>query len=275
MTNTDHHDFSTTTLALTETQVQQFITDGYVKVEDAFTPAQAQQARSIFWNDLSSQGSMPDDPSSWTHAVIRLGMYEHPSVVATANTARLHTAFDQLVGPDNWWPCMSVGTIPVRFPSADDPGDTGWHIDLSFDYEQANFMDWRINIHSRGRALLMLMLYSDVTEDDAPSLIRVGSHRDIARVLAPAAETGMTLAELLPHIANTAHRSVVSATGQAGTVYLCHPFLVHSAQMHRGRQPRFLAQPALLARSAHGIENLHASAFPLARAITAALEENT
>jgi hypothetical protein len=29
-------------------------------------------------------------------------------------------------------------------------------------------------------------------------------------------------------------------------VYLCHPFLVHGAQPHRGRRPRFLAQPPLL-----------------------------
>jgi len=33
------------------------------------------------------------------------------------------------------------------------------------------------------------------------------------------------------------------ATGDAGTVYLCHPFLVHAAQRHRGSTPHFLAQP--------------------------------
>jgi len=27
---------------------------------------------------------------------------------------------------------------------------------------------------------------------------------------------------------------------------LCHPFLVHAAQPHRGKRPRFMAQPALL-----------------------------
>jgi hypothetical protein len=29
-------------------------------------------------------------------------------------------------------------------------------------------------------------------------------------------------------------------------VYLCHPFIVHSAQPHRGKTPRFMAQPPLL-----------------------------
>jgi hypothetical protein len=28
-------------------------------------------------------------------------------------------------------------------------------------------------------------------------------------------------------------------------VFLCHPFLVHAAQPHRGRVPRFMAQPPL------------------------------
>jgi len=42
-----------------------------------------------------------------------------------------------------------------------------------------------------------------------------------------------------------ADRPEALATGEAGTVYLCHPFLVHAAQMHRGSTPRFLAQPPL------------------------------
>jgi hypothetical protein len=73
----------------------------------------------------------------------------------------------------------------VRFPSVD-PGDAGWHIDVSFGTEAADFMSWRANIHSKGRALLMLFLFSDVGQLDAPTRIRVGSHADIARQLAPA-----------------------------------------------------------------------------------------
>ena len=38
------------------------------------------------------------------------------------------------------------------------------------------------------------------------------------------------------------------ATGSAGTVYLCHPFLVHAAQAHHGSTPRFMAQPPLYPR---------------------------
>jgi hypothetical protein len=81
----------------------------------------------------------------------------------------------------------------------------------------------------------------------------VGSHGDIARQLSPAGEAGLTLRELAADdFAASAHRPLVSATGQAGTVYLCHPFLVHAAQPHRGIRPRFLAQPPLLPLDAAG-----------------------
>jgi len=40
--------------------------------------------------------------------------------------------------------------------------------------------------------------------------------------------------------------AIAAGTGDAGTVYLCHPFLVHASQPHQGYCPRFLAQPPLL-----------------------------
>lgn len=40
--------------------------------------------------------------------------------------------------------------------------------------------------------------------------------------------------------------STALATGRAGDVFLCHPFLVHAASWpHRGRLPRMIAQPAV------------------------------
>ena len=224
--------------------IEQFIADGFVRLDEAFPRAFADEARRILWK---ATGCDPDDRSTWTKPVIRLGMFTQPPFVDAANTPRLHAAYDQLVGAGRWRRPMAMGTFPVRFPSPDDPGDTGWHVDMSFGTELPDFMSWRVNIHSKGRALLMLFLFSDVAEDDAPTRIRVGSHVDMAQQLAPAGEPGLTLGELAADgFASSAHRRVVNATGEAGTVYLCHPFLVHAAQVHRGTRPRFLAQPPLL-----------------------------
>jgi hypothetical protein len=108
-------------------------------------------------------------------------------------------------------------------------------------------MSWRVNAASKGRALLMLFLFSDVGPDDAPTRIRAGSHADIARLLAPAGDAGRSLRELAAEgFATSVPRTEVLAVGPAGTVYLCHPFLVHAAQPHRGSTPRFMAQPPLL-----------------------------
>lgn len=225
-------------------RIEQFITDGFVRIDEAFPRRLADEACAILWR---ATGCSPDDPGTWTQPVIRLGTFTQAPCVDAANTSRLHAAFDQLIGRGRWRPPTAMGTFPVRFPSAVDPGDAGWHIDVSFGGDPDDFMSWRANIHSRGRALLMLFLFSDVGEDDAPTRIRVGSHADIARQLAPAGEAGLSLAELAADgFASSAHRPVVTATGEAGTVYLCHPFLVHAAQPHRGRHPRFLAQPPLL-----------------------------
>ncbi len=106
---------------------------------------------------------------------------------ASINTPILHAAFDQLAGTGRWAPRDTVGSIPIRFPSAQDPGDDGWHIDVSYGWRERpnDFLSWQANIFSRERALLLLFLYSDVGEDDAPTRIRVGSHLDIARRLGP------------------------------------------------------------------------------------------
>jgi hypothetical protein len=253
---------------LSEAEIQQFIENGFVKIEHAFPAALAERARVFLWKDA---GCERDDRTTWTRPVVRLGMYTQEPFLKAANTPVLHAAFDQLVGRGTWRPCMSMGTFPVRFPSPADPGDTGWHIDASFDYDKHDFMEWRANVYSRGRALLMLFLFSDIGEHDAPTRIKVGSHSDIARALAPAGEAGLTLRELNPHFSDSGKAEML-ATGEAGTVYLCHPFLVHSAQMHQGSEPRFLAQPPLLPRTDRWIPELSRSSAPVPKAIAIALE---
>ncbi len=192
-----------------------------------------------------------------------------------ANTPVLHRAFDQLVGRGRWLPRPNLGTFPIRFPSPDDPGDTGWHIDTSFPSatgDPNDFLNWRVNVDSKGRALLMLFLFSDVGESDAPTRIRAGSHIDIARMLAPAGEGGHSLRELAANgFAETLGRPEVTATGDAGTVYLCHPFLVHAAQPHRGAQPRFLAQPALLPSADFFVNREESTCSPVEQSIRLAL----
>ncbi|WP_437874631.1 phytanoyl-CoA dioxygenase family protein [Sorangium sp. So ce513] len=254
---------------LSHAQIERFITEGFVRIDAAFPRSLADEGRAILWRDT---GVDPLDPKTWTKPVVRLGMYGQRPFADAANTPVLRAAFDDLVGRGRWLPPGALGTFPIRFPSPDDPGDTGWHVDASFGTESSDFLSWRVNVASRGRALLLLFLFSDVGEPDAPTRIRAGSHLDIARQLAPAGEEGLTLRELAANgFAETAHRPEVLATGEAGTVYLCHPFLVHAAQPHRGTRPRFLAQPPLLPAEPLRLEREHGEYSPVERAIRGAL----
>jgi hypothetical protein len=225
---------------LSPREVQQFIEQGFVRLDDAFPRELADQGREILWRDT---GCDPDDPSTWMEPVIRLGGYDQAPFRDAVNTPPLHAAFDQLVGVGRWARRMSLGTFPIRFPSSRDPGDAGWHADASFTGPDGSL---RLNVTSQGRALLMLFLFSDVSEDDAPTRIRIGSHLDVPAILEPAGDSGLSYIELAERLgARTAERPLALATGDAGTVYLCHPFLIHAAQPHRGTKPRFLAQPPL------------------------------
>jgi len=231
-------------VGLTSGQVQSFIDDGFVKFENAFSLDLAKQCRDELWAEI---GLSQDDPEKWVRPVIRVASKSSPPFTEAANTPQLHRAYDQLVGENRWIAPKELGTFPIRFPSPESPGDDGWHVDVSFGTDNPDFMEWRANVKSSGRALLMLFLLSDVGPNDAPTKIRKRSHGTIARELLPYVDAGATLRQLSANgYASTEGCDVELATGAAGTVYLCHPFIVHAAQPHRGEQPRFMAQPPLL-----------------------------
>lgn len=255
--------------------VEDFIRDGYAVVRGAFSAEVAQECRTRLWAQLPEDA---DDPSSWTRPVARLGYQSGPPFEASVNAGLLRSAFDELVGPGRWMPRAEVGTFAIRFPSDQPAGDDGWHIDASFPPQdpshQGDGFAWRVNVASRGRALLMLMLFSDVAEEDAPTRLRRGSHADVARLLAPHGEQGLSMMEISTAAAKaTADHPIDLAIGNAGDVYLCHPFLVHAAQSHATGRPRFLAQPPLhpVGWINASLDVAHGSA-PVEQAIRAALE---
>ena len=255
---------------LSEAQIAQFITEGYVKLDGAFPTAIADEGRKILWKATQCA---PDDSKSWTQPVIRIGELGLEPFKQAANTPVLLNAFDQLAGSGNWLPRATLGSFPIRFPSPQAATDTGWHVDASFPGDDLNnYLEWRINIGSKGRALLMLFLFSDVGENDAPTRLRVGSHFNVAKILQPAGDEGLSFMELANKLNATNDRKEILATGKAGTVFLCHPFIVHAAQDHRGEAPKFMAQPPLLAKGEFNLERSDNNYCPVEEAILKGLE---
>lgn len=251
---------------VTSRQILRFVAEGFLRLEQAFSSELARECRDLLWRDT---GCDPDDAATWTRPVVRLGDYAQPPFRQAANTPRLHAAFDALVGRDRWAARPSLGSFPIRFPSDDDPGDDGWHTDAGF-YGADGSM--RLNLVSRGRALLMLFLFSDVEENDAPTRIRVGSHLEVPRLLEPAGDAGLTFLEVAQKLDPSPQYPIELATGRAGDVYLCHPFLVHAAQRHRGTTPRFMAQPPLYPAQPLELERADGSYSPVETAIRIGLD---
>jgi hypothetical protein len=247
---------------LTEDQMDRFVADGFVHVEGAFPREYADAGRALLWE---ATGCDPDDPATWTKPVIRLDHMAQEPFRAAANTPRLVAAYDQLVGPGGWVPRGGLGSWPVRFPHPDEPGDDGWHVEASFSGADGSM---RLNLRSRGRALLMLLLFSDVGDHDAPTRIRIGSHRDVVPLLAPYGDDGAEFSAFAREaVPASAERPVTTATGAAGDVYLCHPFLVHAGQPHRGTVPKFMAQPPLQPTGLLDLTRTGGTGTPVERAV--------
>ena len=224
---------------LTDDQIHEFVTDGFIRLDAAFDAFLASQCVAELWSALDAD---PDDVRTWTQPVMRVFGTSSPGLVEAVNAPRLLAAIDDVVGV-GLWPTRTggYGTFPVRFSSVEDPGDTGWHIDGSF----GEFPTYKVNFASRGRALLLLMLFTDVGLADAPSRIKVGSHLDVARALSAAEPEGVSF-DVAVRAPEALDRPTVHATGSAGDVFLCHPFLVHAASWpHSGTTPRFIGQPCI------------------------------
>lgn len=254
---------------LHQSQIQQFIKDGFIKLENVFPTEWAEQGRAILWNELNLD---PNAPKTWKEPVVYLGERTEPVFIRAANVPPLQEAFDQLVGKANWQKKESLGSFPIRFPCDRPSNDTGWHVDASYPGSASqNYLEWRINVYSKARGLLMLFLFSDVSEVDAPTLLRVGSHLEIAKILQKEGEKGLSFLELAQQIQHLPEQPIAEATGKAGTVFLCHPFLVHAAQQHRGTTPKFMAQPALFTKNDFSLEKNHKERCPVELAIQLAI----
>ncbi|MGC4111288.1 MAG: phytanoyl-CoA dioxygenase family protein [Nocardioides sp.] len=226
---------------LSDAEIGSFVSDGFVLMRGAVPAPLAAECADLLWAAIEP---VPADPATWRNPVEWVGGLMDEPFTAAANRPVLAEAFDQLVGRGRWKPRRGMGSFPIRFPHEVEPNDAGWHIEGS--YESPHGSGYWTNVRSRDRVLLMLFLFSEIDERDAPTRIRVGSHHDVPEVLQPYGEVGASAMTIGPLVEEaSAKRPTVLATGSPGDVYLCHPFLVHAAQPHHGRRPRLLGQPPL------------------------------
>jgi len=246
--------------------VDGFIRDGYMAIRGAVDTVTAAACRELIWESMARRGVRRDDRAAWPPVMEISDLGAGPFAAAGMSPA-LTAAYDELVGAGRWSPPVDVGNaVVVRFPS-EDRANAGYHIEGS--YRGPEGQRWWVNIRSRARGLLALFLFTDVGPDDAPTRLMCGSHLAVPGFLAPYGEEG-TDADTELWRPSALCLPVAHATGSAGDVFLCHPFIVHTATWpHRGVSPRMLAQPAVRAADGFAVDGTDPS--PVARAIVAGL----
>ncbi|PZG18534.1 phytanoyl-CoA dioxygenase family protein [Nonomuraea aridisoli] len=234
--------------------IDQFVTDGFAKIDGVVPREVGDAARALLWQRI---GLSPDDPSGWTQPVVwTADLTGEGPFGEFMRSPRLYAALDAIAGPDRWVPRGVAGNIPVRFPRVPPADDRGWHIDANTERPDGSW-----GVSGRPGTLLLLVIFSDVGPDDAPTRVRVGSHRDVAGILDEKTIDAMEAGPLVDDASRG--RPLAFATGRPGDAYVLHPFTVHAAQEHLGTEPRFMAQMPipLTERLAPG------AGTPLARAV--------
>ena len=250
-------------------RIKSFLRDGFVKLSGAVPDDVTEACVDLLWEET---GLDRRDPSTWTEPVCWVGGMSQPPFVQAMNNMALLQASDELSGPGRWKPRNSMGSFPLRFPHDQEPTGLGWHVEGSYRPEGAD-SGWT-NVRSRDRALLALFLLTDVDMDDGPTRIRVGSHLAVPAVLQPYGEEGAPGPQFAPQlVAATDRCEVAYASGRAGDIYLCHPFLVHAAQANHGTRPRFIGQPAILANYPYRFDRPAAELSPVELTIRRGLEK--
>ena len=243
-----------------------FIRDGYVAIRGAVDAETVTACRELIWESMAGRGVRREDPATWPPLAEIDDLGAGPFAAAGMSPA-LTAAYDELIGAGRWSPPVDAGNaVVVRFPS-EDRANAGYHIEGS--YPGPAGQRWWVNIHSRARGLLALFLFTDVGPQDAPTRLMRGSHLAVPEFLVPYGAQG-TDADAEFWRPSALCLPVAHATGSAGDVFLCHPFIVHTATWpHRGAGPRMIAQPAVHAADGFAVDGSDPS--PVARAIVAGL----
>jgi hypothetical protein len=229
-----------------------FVDRGFVRVPAAVPADLARDIRA--WATSSV-----DAPTGAPWSLTQVSVYDLPLLIETL-TPRLRAAVDRLVGPQRWH-FAAIWGFPTRLPGSLDPC---WHIDG----------DWFTHHLTSGeQALTPIFLWQDVDEHDSPTLLCPGSHRAVARLIAAHEPRGIPGPEIRAVVdTGIPIESTVPATGEAGDVILCHPFLAHTINPASPRRARYLSNVAVHARGPLIVERSAPTRSPVELSIGQAFE---
>jgi hypothetical protein len=139
----------------------------------------------------------------------------------------------------------------------------GWHIDG----------DWFTHHLTSGEQVLSpIFLWDDVGPGDGPTLLALGSHHAVARLLSGAEPDGIPGDEIGTFFHKRLQvNETIAATGTAGDVIICHPFLAHSVNPIGPRRPRYISNIAVHGFAQLNLDPVAGELSPVESAIAMAL----
>lgn len=121
----------------------------------------------------------------------------------------------------------------------------GWHVDGDF---------FQHYLDSPEQGLLMIVLWTNVADTSGPTLVLPDSVRPVAEALHGASGGCAQMSLPYPEIA-AKHLSVTPLTGQAGDVFIMHPFMVHSASPMVDQGIRLISNPVIRRKVPFGLRD--------------------
>jgi len=249
-----------------ETEIEQFLTDGYVILRGAFSRDAAQAVRDELWKTMELD---PDDPGTWTKAQVHLKTILKGPLAEQVFTPRLLDAFDDLMGIGRWNYEPALGYWPISFPGFEtspwQAPEFGWHVDGEHFHHHVN---------ARNQGLLSIFLFSNIELGDGGTALSLGSHRIAARILEDAEPDGLTVYELLKLVNQYPRERVMETTGEVGDVALMHPFMSHARSANTGNRVRFICNPCFSLKKQMNLQRDNCEDYsPVEKAIVDALKE--
>lgn len=220
--------------ALTDSQWEQFLNDGYIVIRGAFS-----REDSIKWveEECKLAGYDLDDPSTWSKPYDRITT-QHANPLGSFSPQGWELSKVLMGGTDRVKaePKINLFALnlsqgadrPFEQPTSSSPGwhKDGWHF--------RHFLD------SPDQGLLGIPLLTDVYPQGGATFIAAGSVKAVARFLANHPEgvhpNDFPWKEMLDEGC-----TFLEATGEAGDFYLLHPYLLHAVSQNVLRRPRAIS----------------------------------
>jgi hypothetical protein len=156
-----------------DSDIGQFISDGYVVLRGAFSRDLAAECREFVWSQIPSW----DECTTYGQPMVQLRKGFGCAPFDRIMNDRLSEGLDQIVGANRWRAPQLYGWWSLLLPGF--PGPEGWHVD------GGNFRTFG-HLTDHHHALVTLFLFSDAGLGEGGTAMIRGSHRAVGRAIADA-----------------------------------------------------------------------------------------